>query len=80
MHNKIFSFGICMNKLFYSMMSGKPILYAVEAPNNFITDYNCGVSVKVDNVEALKEGLKQLLSSTEKVQMGKNGRQAVLKQ
>lgn len=79
-HNKIFRFGICMNKLFDSMMSGKPILYAVEAPNNFITDYGCGISVKAENVEALKDGLKKLLASSEKekMQMGKNGRQAVL--
>ncbi len=46
LNNDMFRFGICMNKLFDSMMSGKPILYAVEAPNNFIKDYKCGISVK----------------------------------
>lgn len=80
LHNDMFRFGICMNKLFDSMMSGKPILYAVDAPNNFITDYSCGVSVQAEDANALAQGLSELLSmsSEEREQMGRNGRQAVL--
>ncbi len=80
LHNDMFRFGICMNKLFDSMMSGKPILYAVEAPNNFITDYNCGVSVKAEDVDALVEGMKRLLdmSQEDRERLGQNGRNAVL--
>ena len=78
--NDMFRFGICMNKLFDSMMSGKPILYAVDAPNNFITDYNCGVSVKAEDPDALAEGIDKLLSMSEeeRKQLGDNGRKAVL--
>lgn len=78
--NDMFRFGICMNKLFDSMMSGKPILYAVEAPNNIIKDYKCGVSVKAEDADDLAEGIKKMLqlSNNEKEQMGKNGRTAVL--
>ena len=81
LHNDMFRFGICMNKLFDSMMSGKPILYAVEAPNNFITDYKCGVNVKAEDVDALVNGINTLLnmSQEERKQMGHNGRNAVLK-
>lgn len=80
LHNDMFRFGICMNKLFDSMMSGKPVLYAVEAPNNFITDYNCGVSVKAEDVDQLVAGIKSLLEMRpeEREQLGKNGRNAVL--
>lgn len=80
LHNDMFRFGICMNKLFDSMMSGKPILYAVDAPNNFIRDYRCGVSVKAEDADALAEGMKQILrlSDEERAQMGRNGREAVL--
>lgn len=78
--NDMFRFGICMNKLFDSMMSGKPILYAVEAPNNFIKDYRCGISVEAEDADALAVGLKDMLSLSEekRAQMGKNGREAVL--
>ena len=80
LHNDMFRFGICMNKLFDSMMSGKPILYAVEAPNNFITDYECGISVKAEDIDALAEGIQSMLELTpsERETMGKNGRNAVV--
>lgn len=78
--NDMFRFGICMNKLFDAMMSGKPILYAVEAPNNYILDYQCGVSVEAQNSEKLAEGLLKIfnMTDTERRKMGQNGRQAVL--
>ena len=81
LHNDMFRFGICMNKLFDSMMSGKPILYAVDAPNNFITDYGCGISVKAEDTDALAEGMKELLELTpqEREEMGQHGRDAVLR-
>ena len=80
LHNDMFRFGICMNKLFDSMMSGKPILYAVEAPNNFITEYQCGISVKAEDVDALADGISTMLalSPEEREQMGRNGKAAVL--
>ena len=79
-HNDMFRFGICMNKLFDSMMSGKPILYAVDAPNNYVMDYHCGVSVEPESVEALEQGIRQLytMSENEREELGQNGRQAVL--
>ena len=79
-NNRMFRFGIGMNKLFDSMMGGKPILYAVNAPNNYIAQYQCGISVQAENTEALAEGIQELLlkSENEKKQMGENGRQAVI--
>lgn len=80
LNNRMFRFGICMNKLFDSMMSGKPILYAVNAPNNYITKYHCGISVQPEDKEALKSGIEQLigLSPEERKKMGDNGRKAVI--
>ncbi|MCO7123743.1 glycosyltransferase family 4 protein [Ihubacter massiliensis] len=78
--NNMFRFGICMNKLFDSMMGGKPILYAVKAPNNYIDEYKCGISVETENVSALKEGILQLisLSAEDREKLGTCGRNAVL--
>ncbi len=78
--NDMFRFGIGMNKLFDSMMSGKPVLYAVEAPNNYIVDYSCGVSVDAEDEDALIRGIEKLLSMTEEERhaMGANGRKAVM--
>ena len=80
LRNDMFRFGICMNKLFDSMMSGKPLLYAVDAPNNFVEDYNCGVSVEAENSDALADGIRQMLACSEEERevMGGNGRKAVI--
>ncbi len=81
LNNKMFRFGIAMNKLFDSMMSGKPILYAVNAPNNYIKKYKCGISVEAESVEALRKGIEVLINKTEeeRMKLGNNGREAVLK-
>lgn len=74
-------FGIAMNKLFDSMMGGKPIIYMVNAPNNYIDDFDCGITVTEDSVEALKNAIKTIINESEdrKKVMGENGRNAALK-
>ncbi len=69
LRNDMFRFGISMNKLFDSMMSGKPILYAADAPNNYIRDYDCGISVEAENVEALAEGIRSLMRHMLKMEL-----------
>lgn len=80
-NNRMFRFGICMNKLFDSMMGGKPILYAVNAPNNYIRKFRCGISVQAENAESLRKGIQTFLDKTEieRIQMGDNGKHAALK-
>ena len=79
-NNRMFRFGICMNKLFDAMMSGKPILYAVNAPNNYIKQYSCGISVAPESTEELMVGIKQFLQmdAQTRAEMGKNGHDAVM--
>ena len=50
---KIFRFGISMNKLFDSMMGGKPIIYMVDAPNNYIEEFNCGITVNGEDEKGI---------------------------
>ena len=80
LNNRMFRFGISMNKLFDAMMAEKPILYAVNAPNNYIKEYDCGISVEPENVSALKMGIQNMLSLSdeERKNMGCNGKKAVL--
>ena len=80
LNNKMFKFGICMNKLFDSMMSGKPILYAVNSPNNYVRDFGCGISVEPESTDQLINGINRFLKmeQAELDRMGENGRKAVL--
>lgn len=80
--SKILRFGICMNKLFDAMMGGKPILYMADAPNNYIEQFRCGITVRRNDEAALSEAICRLLAlpSWERDEMGKNGREAVIRE
>lgn len=80
MDSPLYRFGMAANKIFDSMMSGKPLLYAVNAPNNFAEKYRCGISVPPGDAEAIKCGLNRLMMLTDKERggMGNNGKKAVL--
>ena len=79
--SRMFSFGTSQNKIFDAMMGGKPIIYAVDAPNDFAKEYSCGVSVAAEDVEALRESIVSLMDMGEKArkELGNNGRNAILK-
>ncbi len=76
----ILRFGISMNKLFDSMMGGKPLLYSCNAPNNYVEAYNCGVCAKVEDVADYISAINKLknLSAAERENMGQNGKNAVI--
>ncbi len=78
---KIFRFGICMNKLFDAMMGGKPILYMVDAPNNYVNQYDCGITVAGQDEKSLVSAIEELMSlNQDKINcMGENGREAARK-
>lgn len=77
---QIFRFGICMNKLFDSMMGGKPILYMVDAPNNYVDEYRCGLSVCGTTEADLQKTLDELmrLDKAKQVDLGSNGKKAAI--
>lgn len=79
-NQKLARFGICMNKLFDAMMGAKPIIYMVNAPNNYIKEYNCGINIEDQSTEGIMEAIKQLMSKSYEEQnlMGKNGRKAAM--
>lgn len=80
MDSPLYRFGMAANKIFDSMMSGKPLLYVVNAPNNFAEKYCCGISVPPGDAEVIKSGLNRLMMLTDKErgEMGNNGKKAVL--
>lgn len=77
----LYRFGIAMNKIYDSMMGGKPLLYAVNAPNNYVRRYHCGIDIEPGNYKALVDGIYQLMnmSDEERRKLGNNGKEAVIK-
>ncbi|MBO7288708.1 MAG: glycosyltransferase WbuB, partial [Clostridia bacterium] len=73
-------YGVSMNKLYDYMMSGKPIIHAVDASNSDVDDAKCGISIEPCNSSELERALKQLFSMTpeEAKIMGEKGKKAVI--
>ena len=76
----LFRFGVCMNKMYDSMMSGRPVVCALTAPMLPISEHKCGIVVgsgDTDGIVAAVEKLR-LMDPSERDAIGKNGRDAVL--
>jgi glycosyltransferase involved in cell wall biosynthesis len=75
----LFRFGISPNKLMDYMMSGKPIVAAVTAGNDLITDAGCGLCVPAGDAKALADALRRIVrfSPAERAALGARGRRAV---
>lgn len=58
------------------MMAGKPILCAIDAGNDPVSDVNCGITVKSGKPEEIAQALLKLseLSTDELNQMGQKGK------
>jgi glycosyltransferase involved in cell wall biosynthesis len=76
----LYRYGVSMNKLYDYMMSEKPIINGVEAANNDVGQYGCGITVTAEDADALKKGIEALmqLMADELKTMGENGRKAVI--
>ena len=62
------------------MMAARPVIYAVEASNDPVSDCNCGISVPAENPDAVVEAVMKIksLSEEEQIKMGQNGKEYVL--
>lgn len=76
----LYRYGISMNKLFDYMMSGRPIINAVEAGNDPVKEVGCGLSILPENSEAIVEAILKIYNMTEEEQrrMGEKGQKYVL--
>ena len=79
--NPLYRFGISPNKIFDYMMSGKPIVHAVEAANDPVVEAGCGISVEPENPDAIADAIMKLasISASEREEMGRKGHDYVLK-
>jgi len=71
----LFRFGISPNKIFDYMMAAKPIIQAIEAGNNIVSEAECGFCVDPDSSEAIGAAILKLqsMSEDERRKLGENG-------
>ncbi|MEK2645209.1 glycosyltransferase family 4 protein [Bdellovibrio sp. BCCA] len=79
--SSLYRYGVSPNKLLDYLMAGKPILYAIEAGNNWVDESKSGISVSSENAAELAQAIRDVMrmSTEERVKMGNNGREFVLR-
>jgi glycosyltransferase involved in cell wall biosynthesis len=77
----LFRFGISPNKLMDYMMAGKPVVMAIEAGNDPVSEAGCGFTVAPGDAAAVAQAVLRLanISVAERAAMGQAGREFILK-
>jgi glycosyltransferase involved in cell wall biosynthesis len=76
----LFRFGVSPNKLMDYMIAGKPVIFAIDAPNDMVKEASCGISIPPEDSGAIAEAAIKLaqMSSEEREAMGKRGKEYIL--
>ena len=77
----VFRFGISPNKLIDYMMAGKPIIQAINAGNDMVTEAGCGISIEPENTKAVINGIRHLITQSEEklIELGNRGKDYCVK-
>lgn len=80
LRNPIYRFGVSPNKLLDYMMSGKPVIHAIDAGNDLVAESGCGISIPPENPEKIAEAVIKLKKMTrvERGKMGQRGKEYVI--
>lgn len=81
MPSPLYRFGLCLNKMYDSMMSGLPIVCAFDAPDTLVRIHNCGYQCSPQNPDEVVEAILKIyrMPANERNELRKNGREAVLR-
>lgn len=76
----LYRFGICMNKIFDSMMSARPIVCSITTPESPISLYDCGVMVDSGDVVNIIKAIQDIknMDVADQKKLGFNGKNAAL--
>ena len=61
----LYRFGLCLNKMFDSMMAGKPIICAMTTPKTYIEEYECGIKVDSGDIQGCASAILKIKSMNE---------------
>ena len=77
----VFRFGVSPNKLIDYMMVGKPIIQAINAGNDMVSEAGCGITIEPENTSVIVSAIKTLtsLSENDLLEIGKKGKEYCLK-
>ena len=81
MPSPLYRFGLCLNKMYDSMMSGLPIVCAFDAPDTLVRIHNCGYQCSPQKSDEVAKAILNIykMPANRRNELGKNGREAVLR-
>ena len=81
MPSPLYRFGLCLNKMYDSMMAGIPIICAFDAPDTLVLQYDCGFQCNPSEQNTVIQAINKLYCMTpeERQTMGQRGKIAVCK-
>jgi glycosyltransferase involved in cell wall biosynthesis len=73
----LFRFGISPTKLNDYMLAAKPVIYAIDAPDDPVAESGCGISCEAENAEEIAKAIDELsyMNNQELEVMGQRGQQ-----
>jgi glycosyltransferase involved in cell wall biosynthesis len=76
----LFRFGISPNKLMDYMMAAKPVVMAIAAGNDPVSESRCGITVEPNNPQAIADAVVSISkeSERERVEMGQRGKNYII--
>jgi glycosyltransferase involved in cell wall biosynthesis len=76
----LYQFGISPNKLFDYMMAAKPVIQAIDAGNDPVTEAGCGITIPPEDPNAVAAAVRKLslLTPEQRAEMGRQGRDYVV--
>jgi glycosyltransferase involved in cell wall biosynthesis len=79
--SSLYEYGMSANKLWDYMFCAKPVVWAIDTLADPVAETNCGLTVPAEDSEAMAQAIVKLtgLSDNERREMGKRGREYVLK-
>lgn len=80
MPSPLYRFGLCLNKMYDSMMAGLPIVCAFDAPDTLVREFDCGYQCNPQNKSEVKNAIMKIVNMPieKRLEMGKRGKEAVL--
>lgn len=80
MPSPLYKYGLCLNKMYDSMMAGIPVVCAFDAPKTLVSEYGCGVECSPEDPMVVVEAIRRIrnLSPEERKKMGEAEKKAIL--
>ena len=74
----LYRFGLCLNKMFDSMASGKPGICALNVKSYF-SEYKCGYDLSIKDIDRICETIKEIkvMNSDELNKIEQSGKMAI---